>query len=86
MFGDCTSLTELDVSNFDTSNVTDMSYMFAGCEKLFNWNDDKGYYEQRFVDVRGFNVSNVQNWDNFFWLDGKTIVLNGRPWEELFRK
>ena len=30
MFYDCRSLTELDLTNFDTSNVTDMSYMFAG--------------------------------------------------------
>jgi surface protein len=42
MFYDCSSLTELDVSGFDTSNVTNMSEMFAGCRSittldLFNW-------------------------------------------------
>ena len=29
MFDGCESLQKLDVSNFDTSNVTDMSLMFA---------------------------------------------------------
>ena len=34
MFYKCSSLTSLDVSNFDTSNVTDMDSMFYGCSKL----------------------------------------------------
>ena len=31
MFNGCRGLTSLDVSNFNTSNVINMSYMFAGC-------------------------------------------------------
>lgn len=34
MFRDCSSLTNLNLSNFETSNVTNMSYMFSGCSKL----------------------------------------------------
>lgn len=34
MFSSCKSLTSLDVSNFDTSKVTDMSYMFNSCNSL----------------------------------------------------
>ena len=34
MFGDCGSLTSLDLSSFDTSNVTIMGYMFEGCSAL----------------------------------------------------
>ena len=34
MFYNCASLTSLDVSNFNTSNVTNMSYMFQSCSKL----------------------------------------------------
>ena len=34
MFSDCESLESLNLSNFDTSNVTDMRYMFDGCYKL----------------------------------------------------
>ena len=31
MFNDCVKLTELDISNFDTSNVLSMKHMFDGC-------------------------------------------------------
>lgn len=34
MFGGCSSLTSLDLTMFDTHNVTDMSYMFYGCTNL----------------------------------------------------
>ena len=34
MFGNCSSLTELDLRGFDTSNVTDMSMMFYACSNL----------------------------------------------------
>ena len=31
MFGGCSNLTSLNVSNFNTENVTDMLSMFYGC-------------------------------------------------------
>ena len=34
MFKGCSSITNLNLSNFDTKNVTDMSYMFDGCKSL----------------------------------------------------
>jgi len=34
MFGNCSYLTSLDLSNFDTSNVTNMSDMFDYCTNL----------------------------------------------------
>ena len=34
MFQECNELEYLDLFNFDTSNVTDMSYMFNKCNKL----------------------------------------------------
>ena len=34
MFSDCSNLTNIDLSSFDTKNVTNMSYMFAGCYNL----------------------------------------------------
>lgn len=34
MFYKCSSLKNLDVSHFDTSQVKDMSYMFACCDSL----------------------------------------------------
>ena len=36
MFSRCESLTNIDLSNFNTQNVTDMSDMFWGCESLKN--------------------------------------------------
>ena len=45
MFYDCYSLISLDLSNFNTQNVTNMSGMFAGCNSLKKENiitkDDK---------------------------------------------
>jgi len=54
MFYDCSSLTELDVSKFDTSNVTDMSHMFHGCSSLTNFN------------LNGFDTSNVTSMESMF--------------------
>ena len=47
MFTDCSSLKSLDVSNFDTSKVTDMSYMFQGCSSLQQ------------LDISNFDTSKV---------------------------
>ena len=34
MFRECSSLNNLNLSNFNTQNVTDMAYMFYGCSSL----------------------------------------------------
>jgi len=47
MFYYCSSLTILDVSNFDTSQVTDMGYMFAGCSNITG------------LDLSSFNTAKV---------------------------
>ena len=47
MFAGCSSLTSLDVSNFNTSKVTNMSFMFKGCSSLTS------------LDLSNFNTSNV---------------------------
>ena len=49
MFDSCTSLTSLDVSKFDTSNVMSMYQMFNNCRELSNLN------------VSNFDTSNVRN-------------------------
>ena len=36
MFYECNSLTNIDLSNFNTQNVTNMSYMFYECSSLTN--------------------------------------------------
>ena len=47
MFNSCTSLTSLDLSNFDTSNVTSMNSMFSRCQNLTS------------LDLSSFDTSNV---------------------------
>ena len=51
----CKSLEVLDVRDFDTSKVTDMSYMFYGLTKVTA------------LDVSGFNTGNVTNMSGMFY-------------------
>ena len=48
MFDGCRSLTELDVSGFDTRNVVDMGYLFRDCDSLTE------------LDLSHFDVGNIQ--------------------------
>lgn len=47
-FQDCSGLTSLDLSTWDTSNVTSMENMFFGCESLAS------------INLSGLNMSNVK--------------------------
>lgn len=52
MFLYCENLTNVDISNINTSKVTTTQYMFNGCESLknmdiSNWNVDKLLYSKR---------------------------------------
>ena len=49
MFSGCSSLTSLDLSSWNTSNVESMGSMFRNCSNLTN------------LDISGFDMSNVQN-------------------------
>ncbi len=49
MFYECSSLTNIDLSNFYTQNVTNMSNMFYGCNSLSN------------INLSNFNTQNVTN-------------------------
>ena len=69
MFYECSSLTELDVSNWDTSNVTSMGFMFQNCKSLTeldasNWdtsNVTAMYY--MFINCKSLTELNVSNWN-----------------------
>ena len=54
LFYGCNNLTNLDLSKFNTQNVTNMSNMFYGCDSLTNLN------------LSNFNTQNVTNMDNMF--------------------
>ena len=38
MFSNCSSLTNINLANFNTQNVTNMSHMFYNCSSLTNIN------------------------------------------------
>ena len=54
MFGECYRLTSLDISNFNTLNVTSMGGMFSGCTSLTSLN------------LSNFNTSNVIDMGGMF--------------------
>ena len=60
MFDNCTSLTSLDLSHFDTGKVTDMSYMFYYCNDLAS------------LDVSSFDTEKVTN---MTWMFGSCWAL-----------
>ena len=49
MFDGCSSLKELNLNNFNTNNVTNMSYMFDGCSSL------------KELNLNNFNNNNLTN-------------------------
>jgi surface protein len=60
MFSDCSGLTSLNLSNFDTSIVTDMRFMFQGCTSL------------KSLDLSNFDTSKVvNNFQGFFGSSGR---------------
>ena len=64
MFRD-SAVTSLDLSGFDTSLVTDMSYMFYSCKQLTS------------LDATGWDTSNVATAKCMFWPDSKLTDLTG---------
>ena len=80
MFSECSNLTTLDLSGFDTSNVTDMCGMFFNCSGLTTLDlsgfDTSNVMDMRVMfhgcsglttlDVTGWNTSNVTSMDSMF--------------------
>ena len=56
MFIGCSSLKELNLNNFNTNNVTNMSYMFYECSSL------------KELNLNNFNTNNVTNMSYMFFL------------------
>ena len=64
LFKDFSHVTKITFNNVDTSNVTDMRYMFSGCESLLS------------IDLSGFITNNVEQMDYMFSETGlKTIYV-----------
>ena len=69
MFSNCSSLTSLDLSNFNTSNVTSMKYMFQYCSSLTS------------LDLSNFNTSNVTNMSFMFSNCSSLTSLDLSNWD-----
>ena len=54
MFSGCDSLTSIDLSNFNTQNLTNMSYMFSECNSLTD------------INLSNFNTEIVTNMSYMF--------------------
>ena len=69
MFYGCSSLTSLDLSGWNTSNVKYMSEMFRECSSLTT------------LDLSGWNTSNVTDMNNMFYYCNKLSNLTlGTEW------
>ena len=66
MFANCRSLVSLDLSNFDTSNVTDMGQMFYNCSSLTS------------LDISNFDTANVINMSDMFYDCSRLASLDMR--------
>ena len=64
MFSCCKNLTTLDLSHFDVSKVTDMSWMFSGCKNLTS------------LDLSNFDVSKVTDMSYMFYNCGSLTSLD----------
>ena len=64
MFAGCSSLTSLDLSNFNTNNVYNMMGMFSGCSSLSSLN------------LSNFNTNNVNNMSGMFYECSSLTSLN----------
>ena len=90
MFRECSDIIEIDLSNFDTSIVTDMNSMFSGCSKLsslnlFNFDTSNVKYmnsmffecrELSFINLSNFNSSKVEDMNNMFYFCSKLSSIN----------
>ena len=69
MFQQCNVLEYLDLSNFNTSNVTDMSFMFNNCYKLKEINGLNNFNTNRQTNMEAMfqdcNILKCLNLPNF---------------------
>jgi len=64
MFTSCSNITEIDLSNFDSSRVTNMSCMFSDCTSLIS------------INFTNFRTSQVERMDFMFLECSSLISLN----------
>ena len=95
VFYGCGNLTSLDLSNFDTSKITSMTYMFYKCSSLttlnisnFNTNNVtdmsrmfSGCSSLSSLDLSKFNTSNVTKMSDMFYSCNSLSSLDLSNWD-----
>ena len=90
MFCDCSSLTSLNLSNFNTNNIKDMNHMFSHCSSLIslnlnNFNTDNvkdmswmflNCSSLTSLNLSNFNTNNVNNMSGMFSFCSSLTSLN----------
>ena len=64
LFSDMNNILSIDLSNFDTSEVTDMTEMFCNCANLKN------------INFKNLNTEKVEKMDKMFYNSPKIITLD----------
>ena len=68
MFKNCSSLKNINLSNFNTNKVNDISYMFYECSSLIN------------IDLSNFNANKVTDISYIFYgckkLNKNNVIVN----------
>ena len=95
MFEACSSLTSLDLSHFNTTNVTSMGLMFSGCSNLtslnlssFNTTNTTSLYAMfsycsalTSIDLSSFNTSRVRDMrEMFHWCESLRTIYVSNEW------
>ena len=70
MFNGCKALTSLDVSNFDTSNVTSIDNMFGGCAKMLDIEPPKNLYISHAIN----DMTLLTREELIQWLNALSVV------------
>ena len=86
----CRSLETLDLSGWDTGNVTSMNSMFANCSALKDLDlthFDTSHvtdFKYMFSETRGVTVDDVRHFDTSSWQE-RHFFMEGDDWQFLFK-
>ena len=72
IFGGLNKVEVVDISGWDTSNVTTMEDMFSFCDKLKN-----------IIGIENLDVSNVEYANNMFYICKKLVELDLTNWNPI---